>query len=115
MRKTSRSSKYFSITCWSSRAEVVVRLFRARCADDGEVLRQQAAERKRVERREELPLRQVAGGAEDDHRARVRRAPDLEPLEEGIVLERRRCHRHRGSGPAFPGSTALIACPPNWF
>ena len=43
------------------------------------------AERKRVERREELLVRQVSGGPEDDERAGFRRARETEALEEGIL------------------------------
>ena len=72
--------------------EVLVGLLGASGPDDGEVLRQEPAERKRVERRKELPLRQVAGGAEDHEDARVGRAPNLETLEERVVLEGRGRH-----------------------
>jgi hypothetical protein len=41
-------------------AELVVRLFRTRDANDREVLRQQTAIGERVERRKELAFRQVA-------------------------------------------------------
>ena len=68
--------------------ELVVRLFRARDADDCEVLGQQAAVGERVERGEELAFRQVAGRAEDDEDAGVRRPPDLQPFEQRVVLER---------------------------
>src|SRR5207237_38271 len=67
-------------------AELVVGLLAARDAEDGEALRQQPPERERVERGEELLRRQVAGGAEDDEDARVRRRPDLEPFEARVLL-----------------------------
>src|SRR6266550_2523315 len=93
--------------------ELVVGLCRARDADNRKVLGQQATVRERVERREELPLRQVAGRTEDDEDAVVRCAPDLQPFEQRIFLRDR--HGYRGSGPAFARSTALTAWPPNWF
>src|SRR6266568_7566567 len=77
------------------------------------MLGQHAAVGERVERREELALREVAGGAEDDEDAVVRRTPHLEPCEQGIFLRDR--HGYRGSCPAFACSTALTAWPPNWL
>jgi len=68
--------------------ELVVRLFRARDADDGEVLGQEAAVRERVERGEQLAFRQVPGRAEDDEDAGVRCPPNLQPFEQRVVLER---------------------------
>ena len=53
-------------------AERVVVAVGARDADDREVRRQQAADGERVQRRHDLLVRQVARGAEDDERARVR-------------------------------------------
>jgi hypothetical protein len=67
--------------------ELVVRLFRARDADDCEVLGQEAAVGERVERREQLAFRQVAGRTEDDEDAGVRRPPDLQPFEQRVLLE----------------------------
>src|SRR6266516_7212149 len=93
--------------------ELVVGLCRARDTDDRKMLGQQAPVRERVERRKELALRQVAGRAEDDEDAVVRRAPDLQPLEQWIFLQDR--HGYLGSGPAFARSTALTAWPPNWL
>ena len=61
--------------------EVVVRLLRARDTDHRETPGEQAPERERVQRREELLLRQVTGSAEDDERARVGRSAKLQPLE----------------------------------
>ena len=62
------------------------RLLGAGDADDAEALRQQPAQRERVERREDLPPRQVAGRAEDDDRARVRAAPEPQALEQRIAV-----------------------------
>jgi len=44
----------------------------ARKADDGKRLRQELLAREIVQRRDELALRQIAGGAEDDNAARIR-------------------------------------------
>src|SRR5262249_5156017 len=77
------------------RLELLVGLLGARDADDRELLGQKPAEGQRVERGEELLLRQVAGRAEDDHGARVRRAPKLQPLEERILGDRR--HAREGT------------------
>jgi hypothetical protein len=60
-------------------SERVVGLLRAGYADDREMLGQQLAERERVERRKELALRQVSGGAEDHHRARLGPARQRQP------------------------------------
>ena len=67
-------------------AELVVALLAARNADDGETLGEQPAEGERIQRREELPLGQVAGGAEDDEDARIRRAPKLQSFEQRVLL-----------------------------
>ena len=67
-------------------AKIVVTHLAARRADDGELLRQEPAEGERVQRREQLPLRQVAGGAEDDEDARIRRAPKLQSFEQRVLL-----------------------------
>src|ERR671930_41019 len=79
--------------------ELVVGLLAARDAEPREVLRKRPPERERVERREELLRRQVAGGAEDDEHARVRRRADLEPLEERVLFALRPLlgDRHPGS------------------
>ena len=53
--------------------ERVVVAVGARDADDREARRQQPANRQRVERGHDLLVRQVAGGAEDDERAGIRR------------------------------------------
>ena len=45
----------------------------------------QVAKRERVQGGEELALRQVAGGAEDDERARLGRAREPEALEERVL------------------------------
>jgi hypothetical protein len=66
--------------------ELVVGLLAASDADDPELVRQQPAEGERVERRDQFPLRQVTGRAKDRDDARIRRAPDLQTLEEGILL-----------------------------
>ena len=50
-------------------------------------------EGERVERGEELALGQVAGGAEDDERARLGRAAQPQPLEQRVL---RRVRAHRG-------------------
>ena len=68
------------------RHEGLVRLLRPRDSDDAELLREEASERERVERREELALREVAGGTEDDERARLGRAAQAQPLQQRIVL-----------------------------
>ena len=75
-------------------AEVVVALRCARRADDRELLRQQPAERERVQRRDQLLRRQVAGRAEDDEDARVRPPPNAQPFGQRILLRR----RHYASG-----------------
>ncbi len=61
-------------------------LLRPRDTDDGESLGQELAVRESVERREELALRQVAGGTEDHDRARLGPAPDVEALEKRVRL-----------------------------
>ena len=65
-------------------AELVVRPVRAGGADDRELLRQELAAGERVERGEDLAVRQVAGGAEDDEHARLRRAPSPSPSSSGF-------------------------------
>ncbi len=62
------------------------RLLAARDADDRELRRQEAAEGQRVKRREELALRQVARGAEDDEHARLGRPHHAQALEERVLL-----------------------------
>ena len=57
----------------------------ARHADDGELLRQQVADCEGKERREELPLCQVARGAEDRERARLRRSQRAQAFEERVL------------------------------
>ena len=57
---------------------------RARDADDRELLRQELAVGERVERRDQLPLRQVARGAEDHDRARLGPPPQLQALEQRV-------------------------------
>jgi hypothetical protein len=87
--------------------ERLVRLLGACDAEHGEAVGKQLAERERVQGREELLLRQVAGGAEDDERTRIGRSPQVQPLEERVRLRRR--DGHRGSGEAFACSTARTA------
>src|SRR5206468_3524234 len=74
--------------------ESVVVAVGARDADDCEARRQQAADGERVERRHELLVREVAGGAEDDERAGIRRLPQGEALRERVLLLRGRGGGH---------------------
>jgi hypothetical protein len=60
----------------------------ARDADDGETGGKQSSKRQRVERRQKLLVREIAGRAEDDERARVRRAPEGESFVERVRLGR---------------------------
>ncbi len=53
-------------------------------ADDGEARRQQAADGERVQRRHQLLVGQVAGGAEDHERARIGGAAQRQPLRERV-------------------------------
>ena len=69
-------------------AELVVRPLGAGCADDREVLRQELAHRECVQRGEDLAVRQVAGGAEDDQHARLRRPSMPKPLEQRVLSDR---------------------------
>ena len=64
--------------------ELPRRLLRAGDADDREPVGQEAAVRERVQRREQLALRQVARRAEDDHGARVRLAPEPQACRERV-------------------------------
>ena len=64
--------------------ELARRLLAARDADDGEPLRQEPAEGERVERRQQLALRQVARRAEHDERAGIRLAPDAQALRKRV-------------------------------
>src|SRR4029453_971164 len=66
-------------------AELVVGLPGAGDAHDAELLRQQPPQRERVERREELAPGEVPGGAEDDQRARLRRALQPQPFEQRVL------------------------------
>ena len=82
------------------------------------VLRQQVPVGERVERREELPLRQVARGAEDREDARLRAPLQAQAFEERVLLRRRVLlgdGHQRGSGLACAASTARTAWPPNWL
>src|SRR5262249_27311640 len=58
----------------------------------------------RVERRHQLSLGQVAGGAEDDENARLGAPSERKPLDERVALLDRGRH-----------SAAFTACPPNWL
>src|SRR6266540_4236505 len=71
-----------------SLAELVIGLLGAGHADEAEAFRQQPAKRERVQRREELALREVAGGAEDREDAWIRSPPDLQAFEQGVLLSR---------------------------
>ena len=71
-----------------SREEVPRRHLRARDADHGEPFGEQVPVGERVERREQLLLRQVAGRAIHDERAGVRLAPEPQPCRQRV--------RHRG-------------------
>ena len=82
-------------------AELLDRHLGARDADDAEVLGEQVAERERVERRHDLSLREVPGGAEDRQRARLRRPPHAEPLEQRVLGDLR-----HSAALAFAASTA---------
>ena len=80
-------------------AELVVRPVPARNPDDRELLGQQASAGERVQGREDLPARQVAGSAEDGKRARRRSAPRSQALEQRVFGDL--------------GHSVLMACPPN--
>ena len=96
-------------------AELVVGQLAAGRADDGEVLGQQAAHGRRVQRRHQLALGQVAGRAEDDEDARLGAAPELQALCERVLLVRRRHQARRSWLAAFAFLTACTAWPPNWL
>ena len=64
--------------------ELLRRLRRARDADDRELLRQQLAVGERVERGDQLALRQVARGTEDHDGARLGAPPQLQPFEQRV-------------------------------
>ena len=93
--------------------EVVVALLAPGDADQLEALRQRALVREVVERGEQLAVREVAGGAEDDERGgRDRQA--LEPFDERVLLGLgggRGVDGHRSQPPPAVRSTAW---PPNW-
>ena len=72
-------------------AELLDRHLGARDADDAEVLGEQAAERQRVERRHDLSLREVPGGAED---RRARTAPAAAACGAPRAAGSRRRSRH---------------------
>ena len=85
--------------------ERVVGLLGARGADDPETLGQQAADRERVQRRQQLLRRQVAGRAEDDEDARVGPTANPQAVEQRVLLGRR----------GHDGRSGWTACPPNWL
>src|SRR3954451_23259335 len=72
----------------------VVVALRARDAHDCEARRQQAADGERIERRHQLLVGEVAGGAEDHERAGIGRPPQGKALGEWVLLllGRRRGH-----------------------
>jgi hypothetical protein len=82
------------------RPEVGVGLLRAGDADDRELVGHEVADGQRVDRGKELPPGQVARSAEDDDRARVWRAREVEALRERVL--------HFAAS-----SAALTAWPPN--
>ena len=87
-------------------AEAVVGARRPRRSDDREPLGQQVPEGERVERRHQLAHGQVAGGAEDDDRARLGAPPERQALGERV----------RGAdGGEAAHSADLTAWPPNWL
>ena len=69
-------------------AELVVGLLAPRDADQVEALGQRALVREVVERGQQLAVREVARGAEDDQRRRRDREP-LEPLDERVLADSR--------------------------
>src|SRR5262249_34293834 len=83
-------------------AELVVGLLAARRADDGEAVGEQPAVCERVQRRHPLSLGQIAGGAKDDHDARLRPPLDLQAREQRVGLDR-----------DPPGASRTTRCPPN--
>src|SRR5207244_11379318 len=91
------------------RLELLVGLLGAGDAYDRELVREEPPERERVQRGEELLLRQVPGRPEDDDRARVRRAPELQPFEEGVFGDSR--HQRRAVMRP-PARRAWRGCPP---
>src|SRR5206468_3023282 len=92
------------------RAKHVVVAFGARDADHGKARRQQPPHHQRIQRRHQLLVREVAGGAEDHEHTRIRRPPKRQAFLEWILRQRDR----RSSAPSALAS-ALIACPPNWL
>ena len=94
-------------------AEVVGLHRRAGDADDPVVLGQEAAEGQRVERRHQLPLGQVAGGAEDRERKRLRRPAHAQACGQGVLGDGGLGHSavFASSG----GRAASTAWPPNWL
>src|SRR5581483_7159495 len=54
-------------------------------ADDGEAVRQQLIDRQVVKRGDELAVRKVAGGAQDDHGAWLGRAALLHTLPQWVL------------------------------
>jgi hypothetical protein len=86
--------------------ELLVRHLGPGDAHDTEALGQQVAESERVEGGHDLALREIAGGAEDRHGARLRRPPHAEAFEERVLGD-------LGHSAAF-AFAASTACPPNW-
>src|SRR5690606_14468870 len=95
-------------------AEALVGLLAAGRADDGEAVGEEPADGEGVERRHQLALGEVAGGAEDDERARLRPPPQVQPGEERIVLEQRG-HARVSPCRTSPSCAARTAWPPNWL
>ncbi len=105
------------------RAKLLVGYGGTRRADYGHSGWQSTLGGERVQRRNELPLRQVAARAEDDHGARRRHPREAQSLQEWVLLRflyRRLgeyfCHCLRGYGAgAAAGSSAFTGWPPNSF
>ncbi len=72
------------------RAKLVVSKRPARDADNRELRRQGVLQGEIVERRQQLAVREVASGAEDDHDARINRARGAHPCAQRIRLYRGR-------------------------
>ena len=74
------------------RPEGLVRALRPGDAENRELLGQEVAQAERVERRDQLPAREVAGGAVDDDDAGIGPPPKPQPLEQRIHLGRQQLH-----------------------
>ena len=106
--RPTRPARNSSRACFAHRllhvgAEALVVAFAPRDADDGEPRREQPPQHQRVERRHQLLVREVARRAEDDERARIRRAPERQPLLQRVLLFRHGRHQ----------SAVFTAWPPN--